>query len=76
MHYYILVPPVPATGMAPAPGTVQVWVWYGYYVMHVQQVASSPEELQKMLDIVYAYSNNWRYRLNASKIQNHDFWGS
>ena len=30
-------------------------------------IASSPEELQKMLDIMYTYSNNWRYRLNASK---------
>ena len=37
------------------------------YADDLALVASSPEELQKMLDIVYRYSNKWRYRLNASK---------
>jgi len=37
------------------------------YMDDLALVASIPEELQKMLDNVHAYSNNWRYRLNASK---------
>ena len=37
------------------------------YADDLALVASSPEELQKMLDIVHAYSNKWRYRLNPSK---------
>ena len=30
-------------------------------------VASSPEELQAMLDIVSRYASQWRYQLNSSK---------
>ena len=37
------------------------------YANDLALVASTPEELQKMLDIVHTYSNKWRYRLDASK---------
>jgi len=37
------------------------------YTDDLALVASTPEELQKTLDNGHAYSNNWRYRLKASK---------
>ena len=37
------------------------------YADDLALVASSPEELQAMLDIVSHYASQWRYRLNSSK---------
>ena len=37
------------------------------YADDLAQVASSPEELQAMLDIVSHYASQWRYQLNSSK---------
>ena len=34
-------------------------------------VASSPEELQAMLDIVATYADKWQYQLNADKSKQH-----
>ena len=46
------------------PFTAQ-WCFEGLCSSPNDIVASTPEELQKMLDIVHIYSNKWRYRLNA-----------
>ena len=37
------------------------------YIDDLALVASSPEELQAMLDIVSHYASQWRYQLNSSK---------
>ena len=37
------------------------------YADDLALVASSPDELQAMLDIVSHYASQWRYRLNSSK---------
>ena len=37
------------------------------YADDLALVASSPEELQAMLDIVSQYASQWRYQLNSSK---------
>ena len=37
------------------------------YADDLALVASSPEELQAMLDIVSRYASQWRYQLNSSK---------
>ena len=37
------------------------------YADDLALVASSPEEVQEMLDIVSHYASQWRYQLNSSK---------
>ena len=37
------------------------------YANDLALVASSPEELQAMLDIVTTYADKWQYQLNADK---------
>ena len=45
----------------------EVFCGAAMYTDDLALVASSPEELQTMLDIVSRYASQWRYQLNSSK---------
>ena len=37
------------------------------YADDLSLIAATPSDLQSMLDIVYDYSNKWRYQFNTTK---------